>query len=239
MTGPFAIVTDARRREVAITVFDGCDADGIPRVAAETVLVPRAESEAHLAGIRHIEVGSLSAADLARVGARATAAGRILAGGEPLYLRSPDVTLPGAPEAGGIVTLRDAVPADLGAIMEIERRSFPTDAWSAETMAAELAGPHGRVSRRRAGRRHHRVRRRARPSPAARMPTSRPSPSTPPTAVRAADGCCCAPSSTRQASAGPARCSSRSGRTTRAAEGLYLSEGFEEIGKAAPLLSAG
>ncbi len=42
------------------------------------------------------------------------------------------------------MTLRDATPADLDAIMAIEHRSFPTDAWSAETMASELAGPHGR-----------------------------------------------------------------------------------------------
>lgn len=42
------------------------------------------------------------------------------------------------------MTLRDATPDDLDAIMQIEHRSFPTDAWSAETMAAELASPHGR-----------------------------------------------------------------------------------------------
>ncbi|MFK3676388.1 ribosomal protein S18-alanine N-acetyltransferase [Microbacterium sp. NPDC090218] len=42
------------------------------------------------------------------------------------------------------MTLRDAVPEDLDAIMAIEERSFPTDAWSRETMASELAGPHGR-----------------------------------------------------------------------------------------------
>ncbi|PVE97134.1 ribosomal protein S18-alanine N-acetyltransferase [Microbacterium sp. TPD7012] len=41
------------------------------------------------------------------------------------------------------MTLRPAIPADLDAIMLIENRSFPTDAWSAETMAAELASPHG------------------------------------------------------------------------------------------------
>jgi len=41
------------------------------------------------------------------------------------------------------MTLRSATPADLDAIMLIEHRSFPTDAWSAETMAAELASPHG------------------------------------------------------------------------------------------------
>lgn len=41
------------------------------------------------------------------------------------------------------MTLRPAKPADLDAIMGIENRSFPSDAWSSETMAAELAGPHG------------------------------------------------------------------------------------------------
>lgn len=42
------------------------------------------------------------------------------------------------------MTLRDATGDDLDAIMAIEDRSFPTDAWSPETMAAELASPHGR-----------------------------------------------------------------------------------------------
>lgn len=42
------------------------------------------------------------------------------------------------------MTLRDATAADLDAIMAIERRSFPTDAWSAEMMAAELLSEHGR-----------------------------------------------------------------------------------------------
>lgn len=42
------------------------------------------------------------------------------------------------------MTLRDATSGDLDAIMAIEDRSFPTDAWSAETMAAELESPHGR-----------------------------------------------------------------------------------------------
>lgn len=42
------------------------------------------------------------------------------------------------------MTLRDAVPGDLDAIMAIEERSFPTDAWSRETMASELSSPHGR-----------------------------------------------------------------------------------------------
>lgn len=36
------------------------------------------------------------------------------------------------------MVIRFAVPADLDAIMAIENASFPTDAWSAESMAAEL-----------------------------------------------------------------------------------------------------
>lgn len=42
------------------------------------------------------------------------------------------------------MTLRTATPDDLGAIMAIEHRSFPTDAWSSEAMALELSSPHGR-----------------------------------------------------------------------------------------------
>lgn len=100
--GPFAIVTDARRREVAVTVFDDTDADGIPLIVADTVLVPAVDADVHLAGIRRIDVTTLAAADLARVGTRAMAAGRTLTDGEPLYLRSPDVKLPGAPKRVGL-----------------------------------------------------------------------------------------------------------------------------------------
>ena len=100
-TETFAIVTDARRREVAITVFDGLDDDGIPVVVAGTVLVRAADADAHLDGIRRIDVSTLSATDLARVGARALAAERVLTGDEPLYMRHPDVTLPGAPKKVG------------------------------------------------------------------------------------------------------------------------------------------
>lgn len=101
IAGPFAIVTDARRREVAITVFDGTDADGLPVVIADTVLVPRVDADQHLGATRRIDVETLSAVDLARVGARSVAAGRILMADEPLYLRQPDVTVPGAPKKVG------------------------------------------------------------------------------------------------------------------------------------------
>ena len=39
--------------------------------------------------------------------------------------------------------LRAAAPDDLPAIMAIEEELFPDDAWSPESMAAEVAGPHG------------------------------------------------------------------------------------------------
>ncbi|MGB4136168.1 MAG: ribosomal protein S18-alanine N-acetyltransferase [Microbacterium sp.] len=42
------------------------------------------------------------------------------------------------------MTLRQATPADLDAIMALENASFPEDAWSPQTMAAELASDLGR-----------------------------------------------------------------------------------------------
>lgn len=41
------------------------------------------------------------------------------------------------------MTLRSATPGDLGAIMALERASFPTDAWSEAMMREELTSPHG------------------------------------------------------------------------------------------------
>lgn len=99
--GRFAVVTDARRREVAISVFDGLDADGIPRATAPTRLVARVEADAALDGLRSFELTELDGAMLGRIGARAVHAGRVLAGAEPLYLRQPDVTVPGAPKRVG------------------------------------------------------------------------------------------------------------------------------------------
>lgn len=41
------------------------------------------------------------------------------------------------------MTVRVAAASDLAAIMDLERASFPTDAWSEAMMSAELASPHG------------------------------------------------------------------------------------------------
>lgn len=50
---------------------------------------------------------------------------------------------PSAPGGAASWQFRRATEDDLGAIMEIERSTFVTDAWSADTMRAELTGPHG------------------------------------------------------------------------------------------------
>ena len=100
---PFAVVTDARRREFAYTVYDGLDDDGLPVRIAEPALSPRDALDELLAarGVRRIDVSAVPASMVALAAARAVAAGRTLTGGEPLYLRAPDVTLPGAPKKVG------------------------------------------------------------------------------------------------------------------------------------------
>lgn len=99
-TAPFAVVTDARRREFAYSVFEGTDDDGLPIRTTGAALAPRDELDDRLAalGAARREVSAVPAAMVALAASRALAAGRTLATSEPLYLRSPDVTLPGAPK---------------------------------------------------------------------------------------------------------------------------------------------
>ncbi len=94
----FAIVTDARRREFAYSVYDGIDDDGIPVRVAGPALTPRDTIDDVLEGLgaARRDTHAISAAMLATLAGRAVAAGRVLSGSEPLYLRAPDVTLPGA-----------------------------------------------------------------------------------------------------------------------------------------------
>ncbi len=99
----FAVVTDARRREFAYSVYDGFDDDGLPVRVTGPALTPRDDIDAVLveAGARRHDVSVISAAMLAVVAARAVAAGRTLTDGEPLYLRAPDVTVPAGPKKVG------------------------------------------------------------------------------------------------------------------------------------------
>jgi tRNA threonylcarbamoyl adenosine modification protein YeaZ len=94
----FAVVTDARRREFAYTVYEGMDADGLPLRATEPALIPRDELDARLAelGALRLDAHAVPAALIGVAASRALAAGRTIGPDDALYLRSPDVTLPGA-----------------------------------------------------------------------------------------------------------------------------------------------
>ena len=96
----FAVVTDARRREFAFTVYDGIDDDGLPVRATEPALIPRELLDARLRelGAERRDAGAISGAMVASIAARAVAAGRVPTTTEPLYLRSPDVTQPHGPK---------------------------------------------------------------------------------------------------------------------------------------------
>ncbi|MBB2975607.1 tRNA threonylcarbamoyl adenosine modification protein YeaZ [Microbacterium endophyticum] len=100
----FAVVTDARRREFAYTVYDGIDDDGLPLRVAGPALVPRDDIDATVAalGARRLDATRVPAAFIGLVAARAIAAGREVADAEPLYLRSPDVTLGHIPKKVGV-----------------------------------------------------------------------------------------------------------------------------------------
>jgi len=95
-TPRFAVVTDARRREFAYSVYDGLDDDGLPVRTTGPALAPRDDIDARLTdlGARRHDATAVPAQLLALVAARALAAGREVAAPEPLYLRSPDVSVP-------------------------------------------------------------------------------------------------------------------------------------------------
>lgn len=89
------VVTEARRREVAWSLYDPgvvrlegpelCLRDGFDTVASRHPGVPV------------LDPPTVSAASLGLVAESLLAAGRPLGPAEPLYLRAPDVTLPGVP----------------------------------------------------------------------------------------------------------------------------------------------
>ena len=96
----FAVVTDARRREFAYTLYRVLDDDGLPVRVAEPALVPRDDLDAVLAGASAArrDADRIPAAMLALAAARSLTAGRGQGPADALYLRSPDVTLPHAPK---------------------------------------------------------------------------------------------------------------------------------------------
>lgn len=97
---PFAVITDARRREFAYTLYRGLDDDGLPIRLADPALTPRDEIDDVLAraGALRRDAERIPAAMLAVAAARALAAGRTIGPADALYLRSPDVTLSSGPK---------------------------------------------------------------------------------------------------------------------------------------------
>jgi tRNA threonylcarbamoyl adenosine modification protein YeaZ len=90
--GTLQVVTDARRRESAVSEYDGLDADGLPVRATGPALAPR-DAVAPPRGIR-LDATRVPAGALGMIAELAFAAGRLpVAADEPLYLRAPDVTL--------------------------------------------------------------------------------------------------------------------------------------------------
>jgi len=91
-TGALQVVTDARRRESAVSEYDGLDADGLPVRAGGPALAPR-DDVAPSRGIR-LDATRVPAGALGMIAELAFAAGRLpVAADAPLYLRAPDVTL--------------------------------------------------------------------------------------------------------------------------------------------------
>ncbi|WP_374977107.1 tRNA (adenosine(37)-N6)-threonylcarbamoyltransferase complex dimerization subunit type 1 TsaB [Microbacterium trichothecenolyticum] len=99
----FAVVTDARRREFAYTLYRGLDDDGLPVRVAEPALAPRDDLDGVLASAAAVrrDADRIPAAMLALAAARALGAERSIGPADALYLRSPDVTLPHAPKRVG------------------------------------------------------------------------------------------------------------------------------------------
>ncbi|WP_448005806.1 tRNA (adenosine(37)-N6)-threonylcarbamoyltransferase complex dimerization subunit type 1 TsaB [Agromyces bauzanensis] len=93
--GALQVVTDARRREFAISEYDGLDGDGLPVRTDGPRLVPR-DDVPGARGIR-LDAAVVPAGAIGMLAELAYAARRLpLAEDAPLYLRAPDVT----PSAG-------------------------------------------------------------------------------------------------------------------------------------------
>lgn len=102
-SGALLVVTDARRREIYWSAYEGVEA-GIPRRSRGPGLARPQELDEAVAGLgalQRIDSPWVPAASLGQLAARLRERGHDFAPLQPLYLRSPDVTVPAAPKRVG------------------------------------------------------------------------------------------------------------------------------------------
>ncbi|MCW4385281.1 tRNA (adenosine(37)-N6)-threonylcarbamoyltransferase complex dimerization subunit type 1 TsaB [Salinibacterium sp. SYSU T00001] len=95
-SGPLLVTTDARRRELYWSEYAGADEQGLPvRVEGPGLSSPDPIASRD---IRRLDAQEVSAGALGTLAEAMHLHGRSFAGEEPLYLRSPDVTLAAGPK---------------------------------------------------------------------------------------------------------------------------------------------
>lgn len=95
-TVPTLVVTDARRREVAWSVYTSPDEAGFPVLVTGPTLNHPEELAVVVEGyaaLDRVDAAEISAAPLGMLAERLYFAGRAFGPAEPLYLRAPDVTM--------------------------------------------------------------------------------------------------------------------------------------------------
>jgi tRNA threonylcarbamoyl adenosine modification protein YeaZ len=98
---PTLVVTDARRREVAWTTYNKIGPSGLPVLLSGPYLVHPEDLATAVDGYAtfdRLDATEISAASLGLVAELLLKAGRVTGPDQPLYLRAPDVTMPGAPK---------------------------------------------------------------------------------------------------------------------------------------------
>ncbi|TXK19206.1 tRNA (adenosine(37)-N6)-threonylcarbamoyltransferase complex dimerization subunit type 1 TsaB [Homoserinibacter sp. GY 40078] len=91
---PLVVVTDARRRELAVSRYGTPAPDGLPVRTGGPELVPVAESDAIVHGSeRRIDAATIDAGSLGMLALALLDAGAPLPPDDAIYLRAPDVTL--------------------------------------------------------------------------------------------------------------------------------------------------
>jgi tRNA threonylcarbamoyl adenosine modification protein YeaZ len=100
-TGALLVTTDARRHERYWSAYSGADESSLPiRIQGPGLDRPDDLPEAvtDYPGYRRVDADWVSAASVGLLAETLHAQGRAFAGAEPLYLRSPDVTLSAGPK---------------------------------------------------------------------------------------------------------------------------------------------